>query len=393
MRSNQRAQPGTFKTLLSRYGYHVLFGISIASLLALVLWWGTFIRGANAKELGALYDNAMATARSYSLMLGHQKDIEPALGLLERDNRLEVVPCAKGEGPYSINLQPFWQDRCIRITKTYISGIEYRYSRRSMMVMGESGVLFLVILIALFMLYRMIALERRSTAELREFWSRITHEIKTPITGIKAFLQTVRDQQLSREDMLPLVDMALRQVERQEMLTENILIGQRISKQGFGVQPKPIALTGYIYDFLRAHRVLLTGRTVDVTMCPDSDDCAVMADPDALRVILENLLDNALKYGGSDPKITIATTREGSLVLLRFSDYGLGFDPARAEVLFDAYRRLTDELPDGQHGTGMGLYISRQLARRMGGDLVARGEGRGTGATFIISLPMVRTHE
>jgi len=376
-------------TAMSRYGYHALFGVSIVALLALVLWWGMFIRGAIANELGALYDNAMATAKSHALMMGHQKEVEPPMGVLQRDQRLEVVPCEPGEGPHSINMQPYWSDHCIRITKTYISGIEYRYSRRSFMVMGESGLLFLVVLIALFMLYRMIALERRSTAELREFWSRITHEIKTPITGIKAFLQTVRDQQLNRDDMLPLVDMALRQVERQEMLTENILIGQRISRQGFGVNPKPIVLTEYIYEFLRAHRVLLMGRTVDVRLCPKSEECSVMADPDALRVILENLLDNALKYGGSDPKINIATRREGDMVHLRFSDYGMGFDPSRAEVMFDAYRRLTEELPDGQHGTGMGLYISRQLARRMGGDLTAVSEGRGTGATFIISMPMV----
>ncbi len=126
---------------------------------------------------------------------------------------------------------------------------------------------------------------------------------------------------------------------------------------------------------------------VNLIFAPQSEGACVFADPDALRVIVDNLIDNALKYTQEKPlELDIRITETRKTLKLAFSDNGPGFDPKLTHNLFEAFRRLTPELPDGSHGTGMGLHISRQLARAMGGDLTAQSDGCGQGATFVLTL-------
>jgi signal transduction histidine kinase len=112
------------------------------------------------------------------------------------------------------------------------------------------------------------------------------------------------------------------------------------------------------------------------------DAVQVRADRDGLRVILENLLDNAHKYGGGQVRIS-AGASDGRW-RLDISDRGRGFAPETAEKLFDIHNRGNG---DGvTHGAGLGLAIARTLARRMGGDISARSAGAGQGAVFTVTL-------
>jgi len=254
------------------------------------------------------------------------------------------------------------------------------------MVVGEGSLLGLLILASSFMLYRLISVERRAARELHEFWTRITHEIKTPITGVKAFLQTLKTRELSGEEIRSFADLALEQVERQQHLAQNVLIGQRLDRGARGLLREPIRLAEFVSRFLDSHALLLARCPVEFDP-EEGSDLVVRADPNSLHVILDNLADNALKYGGVQPRIQIRLEARGKQVLMRFRDQGQGFGPRLAGNMFEAYRRLSDELPEGKHGTGMGLYISRQLARKMGGELEAASDGTGFGACFTLRLP------
>lgn len=377
---------------LKSHGYHIVFGITILSLAALVAWWSVFIRKSIELQHDNQYDSMAVSARYLALSMGHDRTSPPKEGVIHADHRLEIIRLgetsaaeAEDQKPVIVPLMPFWPEFSIRPRPEYVSEIEKTFRRQVLMVVGESGVLVLVIIISSFMLYRVIYLERRSAKELKEFWGRLTHEIKTPITGIKAFLQTLQSREFTREELEPLVKLALREVERQEMLAENLLVGQRIEREGFGLKLKPVLLAQRVKGFFEEHRIIIPDGALTLKIDCDSD-VKVIADPDAMWVILENLTDNALKYGGRNPKIecrVFMTESHGNVV---FSDAGVGFDPVHAELIFGAYSRLTDELPAGRHGTGMGLYLSRRLARKMGGDLSAHSEGAGKGSAFSLKL-------
>jgi signal transduction histidine kinase len=102
-------------------------------------------------------------------------------------------------------------------------------------------------------------------------------------------------------------------------------------------------------------------------------------------VVLENLLDNARKYGGRG--VTLTSSLADGRWRLAVRDQGVGFAPGDAEYLFDPFAR---KLQHGMttHGSGLGLYLSRQLARDMRGELSAVSEGPGRGSTFILEVPV-----
>jgi signal transduction histidine kinase len=235
------------------------------------------------------------------------------------------------------------------------------------------------------MLYRLVWAERRSTMEIQELWGRATHEIKTPIAGIKAFLETLRTQDMSREDTIRYAGMALKQVNRQQRLAENILIGRRLNGEDGRFNMSIVDLSDFLREFLEDHDLLLVEAQVRLETAEPAPP-RVHADRDALRVIASNLVDNAVKYSGGRLDLTIRIETRNRRVHVVFRDNGPGFEPSMSPRLFDAYRHLSDGLPKADHGTGMGLHISRRLARRMGGDLAASSQGNGQGAEFRLIL-------
>jgi signal transduction histidine kinase len=374
---------------LKSHGHHLFFAVCLLSLTSLLAWWTVFIHNAVHQEHQFLIEGLEYRGRMYAFLMGHDSEHPPQPGLYAQDPRMEIVRIADQQTPYRFPLRPYWPELAIQPSPVYLQSIDRKFQSRSFMVQGEGSLLGLLILVSSFMLYRLISVERRSARELREFWSRTTHEIKTPITGLKAFLQTLKTRDLERQELQPLVDMALEQVERQQPLAQNILLGKRLERDPRDLPREPIRLADFVGRFLDSHSSLLSRCRVDFDPS-GATGVVASADPNSLHVILDNLTDNALKYGGDQPHIQIRLQSAEKEVAILFRDHGQGFDPRLAENLFEAYKRLSDELPEGKHGTGMGLYISRQLARKMGGELEAQSDGLGRGACFSLRLPCQR---
>ncbi|MBK7861120.1 MAG: HAMP domain-containing histidine kinase [Archangiaceae bacterium] len=167
--------------------------------------------------------------------------------------------------------------------------------------------------------------------------------------------------------------------DRLEHLAETILAYQRsVARQ---VQRRERLRADVLVDEVVSHRRRTTqGEQLEVAL-PEAAG-HVWADRDAFRVILENLLDNARKYGGG--RTTLRADASGPRFNVEVRDEGQGFDPNDAEALFDPF---TPRKSSGvHHGSGLGLSLSRQLARQMGGDLRAFSEGPGKGSTFTLVL-------
>ncbi len=383
-----RSLPPTFFAAVAwmrLHGYHLLFTATLVSMISLAAWWTVFIYSAVRLEYALRNEILSLKAANAAVQLGSAA-AAPRPGPLPGEPAIEVVEAdLLPAEPSAIRLGPSWSRWAIRPRPAEREEIRQRFRRRTIMVVGEGTLLAILLITSCGMLYYLIYIEKRAAAEKREFWSRATHEIKTPITGLLAFLETLKRQELRREELLPMVELALRQVERQRHLAENLLTGQRLERGKSSTKEIKLILKPYLADFIRGHGVNFSRGAV-LLDADFPEETAVQADPSALHVILDNLLDNAQKYAGEKMKLKISVRPEKEFCEIAFSDNGPGFDPAMAEAVFEAHRRLSGELPGTQHGTGMGLFISRALARNMGGDLRAESAGHGRGATFRLRL-------
>jgi len=249
------------------------------------------------------------------------------------------------------------------------------------MLAGESAMLALLLsgsLVVLFLLAQRRKQQREDMEKLLQFTS---HEFKTPVAGVKGLLQSLALGTIPDAQRAELIQMGQIECDRLEHLAETILAYQRAMSREPREGVQSIDAARFIADLL-AHRARTSsGGDVQVALI---DSVQVLADRDGLRVILENLLDNAHKYGGGS--VRLAAGVNGAQWRLDISDQGRGFPPDTADKLFDVHNRGSGE--GMTHGAGLGLAIARQLARRMGGDITAASPGPGKGAVFSVTLQL-----
>ncbi len=253
--------------------------------------------------------------------------------------------------------------------------------RLNVMLVGESTLLALLLsgsLVVLFVLAQRRKQQREDMEKLLQFTS---HEFKTPVAGVKGLLQSLAIGSIPDSQRAELIQLGQIECDRLEHLAETILAYQRAMSRDPRERAQRVDAARFIADLL-AHRARTS--SVGEVELGTIDPVPVLADKDGLRVILENLLDNAHKYGGGKVRLS-AAVRAGHWHL-EISDQGRGFAPETAEKLFDMHNRGSGE--GVTHGAGLGLAIARQLARRMGGEISAFSAGPGQGAIFTVSLEL-----
>jgi signal transduction histidine kinase len=257
--------------------------------------------------------------------------------------------------------------------------IAARQDRRNVMVVGEATLFALLLsgsLVTLFVLAQRRKQQREDMEKLLQFTS---HEFKTPVAGVKGLLQSLAMGSIPDSQRAELIELGQLECDRLEHLAETILAYQRAMSRDPREGTQRIDAAQFVSDLIAHRSRTAAGGNLEVAAV---DAAVVLADRDGLRVILENLLDNAAKYGGGHARLTAGIV-EGRW-RLDITDRGRGFPPESAEKLFDAHNRGSG---DGMtHGAGLGLAIARQLARRMGGDISARSGGPGQGAVFTVTL-------
>lgn len=258
--------------------------------------------------------------------------------------------------------------------------LEQRTGRLTLMLMGETSVFVVGLALGVVVLL-VVARRRRHARERMEQLLRLTsHELKTPIAGVRALLQSLQLGSVPEAQRAQLTAMGVAECDRLEHLTETILAYQRaVARQE---QELEVSSAEALVDEVLDHRQRT--RIAEKVVRGDVPGAPVRVDKDAFRVIFENLLDNARKYGGGEAEVQARL--DGRRWRLSVTDRGQGFPPEEAERLFDPFKR--QRAGSVTHGSGLGLSIARQLARQMGGELTAKSDGPKTGATFELALPV-----
>jgi len=215
---------------------------------------------------------------------------------------------------------------------------------------------------------------QRAEDGLEELVSVFVHELKTPIAAVQGLAATLARSldELDRETALQVAAALERSA---------LHLGQLVRSfhAGLPLNPEPTELALLVRDTVEELEPLLVDRQVELEL---DEVPRVSADPVRIRQVLTNLLTNAVRYTPAGSPIDVTLRQAGETVELSVRDHGPGIPPEAAERAFDRYARLR---PDGS-GSGLGLYVSRELARAHGGDLVT-GQPEGGGALFVLRLP------
>ena len=260
--------------------------------------------------------------------------------------------------------------------------LDHATDRQLFMISGEStlaGVLLCVLAVVLLMVARH---RQAETTRLHSMLSLTTHQLKTPLAGVRALLQSLGNGSIPAELHERFLKQGIAECDRLEHMVETTLAYQRTVARGT-THAEVVPARQLISDILEHRRASFPED--DVRWEP-TEQVLITCDRDAVRVVLENLLDNARKYGGG--RVDLVGQSKGPRWRLEIRDSGQGFDPKDAERLFEPFERGGGK--GVAHGSGLGLYISRQLARGMHGELTAKSAGPGQGSVFALELPLAR---
>lgn len=235
--------------------------------------------------------------------------------------------------------------------------------------------------------YRDITEERAADRLKDEFLSLAAHELKTPITSLKAYAQLLRRKPV---DEIPpqLVKNALDTIDRQAtqltVLVNDLLDVSRVETGHLDLRLQPLDLSELMCNVARQLATTSTEHVVEVL---PSKPVMVCADPSRIEQVAVNLLTNALKYSPDGGRIAVSVQGRDGEAVASFADEGIGIPPDKLPHIFDRFYQAHATATYSYGGMGIGLYISREIISRHGGNIWVQSE-EGKGSTFSFSLPM-----
>jgi PAS domain S-box-containing protein len=238
--------------------------------------------------------------------------------------------------------------------------------------------------------------EQRALDELKgEFVATVSHELRTPLAAIYGSAQTLRreDLALDQETRARLLEVITTESERLTRIAGDILLANTLASGRLRLDQRTVDVTTLATEVVDEVRAAFADRgDIAIELVGSEGAGEIVADSDRLRQILINLLDNAVKYspGGGCVRLELEARANG--IRFAVSDEGIGIPASEQQQIFGKFYRVDPALSRGVRGTGLGLYICRELARRMQGHVSVESR-EGQGSTFYVDLPVVRPIE
>jgi two-component system, OmpR family, phosphate regulon sensor histidine kinase PhoR len=244
------------------------------------------------------------------------------------------------------------------------------------------GVLLAGTIIYLVLTIKAINLNRRQS----NFIDSVTHELKSPIASMKLYLQTLSRRQVNEEERARFYRCMVDDLDRLDGLINQLLDAGRLEEGRIDADREDVALDTLLRDC--ASTVSLHYRIAPEVFCLELQPCTIRAWRVDLDVLFRNLIDNAVKYAGSEPRVGIHLRRTADgRAIVRISDNGRGIPGRFRRQIFRRFERLGMELERERPGTGLGLYIVRNIARRLRARIRVRDSEPGPGTVFEVQLP------
>jgi PAS domain S-box-containing protein len=235
--------------------------------------------------------------------------------------------------------------------------------------------------------FRDLTEERRLETMRQDLVATVSHELRTPLAAIYGAALTLRRDDVSLEDAMrdTLLRVIAEESARLGEIVNDLLLASQLDSGKLHVQIEPcdpLEIVRSEVEAARAH----APETVELALDSPPGLPVVSADPSQLRQVVANLIDNAIKYSPEGGRVTVSLSPDNGAVRLAVSDSGIGIPPDERRRIFEKFYRLDPEMTGGIGGTGLGLYICRELVRRIDGRIWVEENGN-RGSTFVVEIP------
>jgi two-component system, OmpR family, phosphate regulon sensor histidine kinase PhoR len=241
--------------------------------------------------------------------------------------------------------------------------------------------------VSLVLIFRHLNIQIKLNALYDNFIANVTHELKSPLSSIQLYLETLNSRDVPEEKKKEFYGLMMRDAERLKNLVNSILeiasMDKKKSYRDFEIYKadetiKKVVLESAEQFQLKASAIKFSGDA----------GCDILLDRNSIKTVFDNLVDNSIKYSVAPLEILIKFKRNTKKAEIEFSDNGIGIPNDQIKKIFQKFHRIYDKDIPNVKGTGLGLYVVREIIKNHRGKVFAFSDGKGKGSKFKIELPI-----
>ncbi len=263
-----------------------------------------------------------------------------------------------------------------------LSAIEEMSSRKTAQYIGEGITFLALILVGAVYVYRATRRQIKFSSQQQNFMMAITHELKTPIAVAQLNLETLQKRKLAEDKQQKLISNTLQEANRLNTLCNNILFTSQLDAGGYSVSFQTVNLTDIVETCVDDCKSRFPDREITETI---EDNRIIQGDPFLLQMLVNNLLENALKYSPKLMPIHVRLSLETNKTIVSIADLGLGINEQEKKKVFDKFYRSGNENTRKAQGTGLGLYLCKKIVETHNG-YISVTDNQPNGSIFTVSF-------
>ena len=274
----------------------------------------------------------------------------------------------------------------LNATPQFVELMHQQETQRQIMV-GLEGLFFIIVFaVGIWLMYRAVVRTEELKFHQQNFLMAVTHELKTPLASMRIYMDTLQSPKISPEKKQEILPRLKEDATRLEKLVQNILEAGKFERQGYRLNPEQFNLSRLITERAEA----LDRLPMEIPKKIETDiheGIEISGDAPALGRAIDAILENSLRY--HDQKqitVSVKLRTESGKVRIEIADGGIGIAKKDLVQIFERFYRVGDEMTRKTSGTGLGLYLCREIIRAHGGTVMAESDGPGRGTQFIVLL-------
>lgn len=257
--------------------------------------------------------------------------------------------------------------------------------RKTTQYIGEGSTFLALILLGAVFVYRATRRQLKLSQQQQNFMMAITHELKTPIAVTQLNLETLQKRKLDEEKQQKLINNTLQEANRLNSLCNNILLASQLDAGNYLRGEEEVNLSDLTEGCVDDFRTRFPQRQIHEAI---GASLYLNGEPLLLQMLVNNLLENALKYSPKEKPVTIALAEVNDKIVLTVSDEGQGIPAGEKKRIFEKFYRAGDENTRKAKGTGLGLYLCSKIAENHKG-YISVTDNSPSGSSFTVTFPLV----